>query len=72
MAAKSGIALKKNAEGNLTHVAIDVRKHPQAIPLLKEAGLLPKTQFENDCEGALTHEEALESTLAFVRKLCKK
>lgn len=53
MARIAGVKTTKNASGKLTHVTIDVRKHPQAIGTLKEMGLLNKTQFEKECEEAI-------------------
>lgn len=61
MPAISGVATKINSKGKLTHITIDVRKHRQAIPVLKELGLVPKTQFDMDCEDALSVEEVFDN-----------
>ena len=64
-----GIKIKKNVRGEVTHVQIDLKKNQQAIPLLKQMGLLEKTAFEKDVETALTVEEARKHTLAFIDSL---
>lgn len=53
-----GITTLKNDEGEITHVTIDVQKHKEALPLLKQLGLLEKTQFEIDCENGTSIEES--------------
>jgi hypothetical protein len=57
MAAIAGVTTKKNDKGQLTHVTIDVRKHQKVIPIFNELGLVPKTAFQKECEGAITLEE---------------
>ncbi len=66
----AGITTKKNVKGKITHVTIDVQKHKQAIiPVLNQLGVIEKTEFQKDCEGAISIEEAREDTLNFVRSL---
>ena len=62
-----GVATKRNKHRKLTHITIDVRKHPQAIVALKELGLVPKTQFQKDCEDALSVEEVFEGLREKIR-----
>jgi hypothetical protein len=57
MAAIAGITTKKDQQGKLTHVTVDVRKHKQVIPMFTEIGLIPKTDFQKRCEGAISIEE---------------
>jgi hypothetical protein len=57
MVAIAGVTTKKNLKGQLTHVTIDVRKHKQVIPIFNEMGLVPKTAFQKECEGAISLEE---------------
>ena len=57
MAAIAGITTKKNTKGQVTHVTIDVKKHQDKIQALTEIGVLPKTKFQQECEGAITIEE---------------
>ncbi len=57
MAAIAGITTKRNIKGQLTHVTVDVRKHKQVIPMFNEIGLIPKTKFQIECEGAISLEE---------------
>jgi hypothetical protein len=69
MARIAGVTTKKDAGGNITHVTINVKKHKQAIPVLKEMGLMEKTRFEKECEDAITIEEARSHTHEFIRNL---
>jgi hypothetical protein len=57
MAAIAGITTKKDLQGKLTHVTVDVRKHKQVIPMFTEIGLIPKTKFQIECEDAISVEE---------------
>ncbi len=66
----AGITTKKNGKGKITHVTFDVEKHKQSItPVLNQLGVIEKTQFQKDCEGAIALEGAREDTLNFVRSL---
>lgn len=69
MARISGVTTKKDEKGNITHIIINVKKHKQAVPLLKEMGLMEKSQFEKECEDAITIEEARKHTHDFIRDL---
>ncbi len=42
MSGISGVITKTNSKGQLTHITIDVRKHQEAIRVLKELGLIPE------------------------------
>ena len=57
-----GIQLEKNDKGEATRIAIDLQKHPEAIPLLKEADLMPKTKagMEEELSTALSVDEAFD------------
>jgi hypothetical protein len=57
MAAIAGITTKKDLQGKLTHVTVDVRKHKQVIPMFTEIGLIPKTDFQKRSEDAISVEE---------------
>jgi hypothetical protein len=57
MARIAGVATKKDTRGNVTHVTISTKKHPEAVDKLKELGLMEKTQFEKDSEGAISVED---------------
>jgi len=57
MPASSGVITKKNKKGEVTEVIINTRKHPQALPALKELGIVPKSEFEIACENAYTPEQ---------------
>ncbi len=58
MAAIAGVTTKKNLQGKLTHVTVDVRKHKQVISFFEEMGLIQKTDFQKKCEQGITVEEA--------------
>lgn len=66
MARIAGVKTVKNSRGNITHVTIDMRKHPQAFNTLQQMGLLEKTQFEKDFEMGIP---ATESRKISLRKL---
>ena len=57
-----GVELTRNANGEATHVAIDLQKHPEAVSLLKEAGLIPKTKAElgEELTSALSVDEVFD------------
>ena len=69
MARIAGIKTQKNTRGEITHVTIDVKKHQGVMLMLKELGVVSKTQFEKDCKGALTVEEARTRIKQFVKNL---
>ncbi len=69
----AGITTQKNAQGDITYVTIDVQKHRDVItPLLKQLGLIEKTEFQKECEGGLTVSEARESSLKFIEEIWRK
>jgi hypothetical protein len=72
MARIAGVITKKDTRGNITHVTINTKKHPEALGKLKDLGLIEKTQFEKDYENAMTFEEFEEKILNFANNLCKK
>jgi hypothetical protein len=57
MAAIPGVQLKKNEKGTTTHISIDLRKHPEMIPILEEKGLLHKNNWEQEAAKCITVEE---------------
>ena len=69
MARIAGIKTQKNTRGEITHVTINLKKHQGVVPMLKELGVVSKTQFEKDCEDALTIEEARTRIKKFVKNL---
>ena len=69
MARIAGIKTQKNTRGEITHVTINLKKHQEVVPMLKELGVVSKTQFEKDCEAALTVEEARTRIKKFVKNL---
>jgi hypothetical protein len=69
MAAIAGVTTKKNLQGKLTHITVDVRKHKQVIPMFKEIGLISKTDFQIRCEQGVSIEEARKQTHSFIDEL---
>ncbi|MEO7309718.1 MAG: hypothetical protein ABIX01_04925 [Chitinophagaceae bacterium] len=69
MARIAGVATQKDTRGNITHITIDLKKHKEAVPVLKELGLMEKTQFEKECEGAITLEEFKQGLLDHIDSL---
>lgn len=72
MAAIAGVTTKKNTQGKLTHVTVDVRKHKQVIPMFEEIGLIEKTDFQKRCENGISVEEAKQLSLNHIRSIWKK
>lgn len=69
MARIAGIVTQKNIRGEITHVTINIKKVKRAIPMLKELGIMEKTKFEKDCEGAMSVNEARARTKEFIKTL---
>jgi hypothetical protein len=67
-----GVAIAHDTIGNPTQVTIDLKEHPEAIPVLKEMGLMPKTQFDIDFENGIPLEESRKNMMTFIDKLWQK
>ena len=67
MARIAGIKTKRDNKGRITEITINTKKHPQAIELLQQAGLVEKTKFQQELEQGLTVEQARQRTLAKIR-----
>lgn len=66
----AGIATQKNIKGEITHVTINIKKHKEAItPLLRQLGIIEKSQFEKDCEKAISLEEFRQRVHAGIKNL---
>lgn len=48
MATLAGISTQINSKGVLTHITIDLKKHPEALSQLTKLGYIPKS--EDDIE----------------------
>jgi hypothetical protein len=72
MARIAGVTTQKDTRGNITHVTINTKKHPEAVGKLKELGLMEKTQFEKDFENAITLEQLREDLHKHKSKSWKK
>ena len=58
----AGITTQKDSTGNLTYVTINVEKHREAImPILHRLGVVEKSQFDRDCENAISVDELRQS-----------
>jgi hypothetical protein len=65
----AGVATKKNARGEVTHVIINLKQHGKAFnPILKEMGVIEKTQFEKEWEEAIPLEVVRQKLLTQVRE----
>jgi hypothetical protein len=65
----AGVATKKNARGEVTHVIINLKQHGKAFnPILKEMGVIEKTQFEKEWEEAISIEDAFKPVYALIEK----
>ena len=69
MAKIAGITTKKNTKGQVTPVTIDVKKHKDKIPMLTEIGVLPKTDFQNQWDDAMSVDEFRERIHTFINNL---
>ena len=66
----AGISLRKNTEGHITHITIEVDKHKELMqPLLKQLGIDEETETEQKYSNALSLKESLQSTIELVDKL---
>ena len=68
MTAIPGITLKKNSKGQLTHITIDVRQHQEAVPVLKDLGLIPEIQLNSEEKNGHTVEQFTEAMEAVTAK----
>jgi hypothetical protein len=71
MARIAGVTTKKDTRGNITHVTINTKKHPEAVGKLKDLGLIEKTQFDKDFENGTPIEETRIELIEFVKGLWK-
>ena len=67
-----GVQTTHDVSGEPAQITIDLRQHPEAIPKLKELGLLPKSQFDVDFENGIPLEQSRINTMAFIDKLWQK
>ena len=66
----TGIAIRKNEEGKVTHITFDVDKHKEFLqPVLKDLGIIEKTRFRQDFEKGLTVEEARRDMIEHINNL---
>lgn len=68
MARIAGVKTKRDSKGRITEIIINTKKHPQAVELLQNAGLVEKTSFHKEFEQALTLEEARLRTVDAIKK----
>lgn len=74
MARIAGVTTQMDEKGALTHITVDLKKHPEALPILKKIGLVEKSKFELDCEEGdwLTVEDARALSLKHIEEIWKK
>ena len=63
-----GVTVANDTTGQPNEITIDLRQHPEAIPVLKELGLLPKSQFDIDFDNGMTPEEFRDSLLNVIKE----
>lgn len=69
----AGVATKKNAKGEITHIAINMKKHGHALmPVFKSMGIIEQSQFERECEAGMTIEQSREQVYAKIDQLWTK
>jgi hypothetical protein len=67
------IKAKKNTKTSSIPLSKNVKDSKKAIPpLTQKLNTKEKTQFQKDCEGAITIEEARKRSLAFIDRIWKK
>jgi hypothetical protein len=67
------IKTRKNAKIISTSLSKDVNNKKEMVsPAIKKLKPKGKTQFQKDCEGAITIEEARKRSLAFIDRIWKK
>ncbi len=67
------IKTKKNTRKVSTDLSKNAMTQKKMIsPLTQKLDVNEKTQFQKDCEGAITIEEARKRSLAFIDKIWKK
>ncbi|TAD82528.1 MAG: hypothetical protein EAY75_16305 [Bacteroidetes bacterium] len=70
MAKIAGVATTKNANGEIATITINMKKHGKALmPIFKEMGILEKTQFEKECEKAISVEETFNKVHEYIKSL---
>jgi len=73
MAQVAGISTQKNAQGDITHVTIDLSKHGEVFtPVLQQLGVIEKTPFQKEWDEAMSVEAFKEHQLKVVRSLWSK
>ncbi|MCA0381719.1 MAG: hypothetical protein LCH58_06130 [Bacteroidetes bacterium] len=73
MAKVAGITTTKNAKGEIATITINMKKHGAALtPVLKEMGLLEKTQFDKEWEEGISVEEFRSQLLAHIESEWKR
>ena len=69
----AGIATQKNANGDITHITIDVRKHRKMItPVLQQLGITEKSKFKKEREAGYTIEQTRNMLLDHIENIWKK
>ena len=66
MARIAGVSTTKDVKGNLDTITINLKKHKAAVPVLRELGLLEKSQFEKDWESGISLEEVHQELIDMV------
>ncbi len=72
MARIAGIQIEKDSKGRPAYARINLKKHKEAIPFLKEIGAIEETSFDIKCKEAMTIDEFRESIMPKIKKIFEK
>lgn len=67
-----GVALLRNAEGQITHVTVDVQQHTAVLALLEEWNLLGKESFEDGIQNGYSIETSRQRSHDHIDRLWQK
>lgn len=66
----TGIAIRKNEEGKVTHITFDVDQHKEFLqPVLENLGIVEKTRFRQDFENSMTADQVQASAYGIIDQL---
>lgn len=75
MARIAGVTTQKDSKGNPAIITINLKKHPEAVPVLKNLGLIEKSdlrkEVEANPENFMTVDECFDNVQAHVKETWK-
>lgn len=72
MAETSGIALLRNAAGEITHVTIDVQQHKAVLTVLEQWNLIGRESFEEGIDNGYSIETSRQRSHDHIDRLWQK